>query len=112
MLLVTYMGVTVNMDHVTFIHLKAEDTDTDAPQSRSREDALMRVLLMFAGESSVVAARDLPPAVARYVREAVTRAWAGGANITDVRDLLKQHAESTHVGAKKADCMEEAQSAS
>ena len=111
MLLITYMGVTVNMDHVTFIHLKAEDTDTDATQSRSREDTPVRVLLMLGGENSVVAARDLPPAVARYVREAVTRAWAGGANIADVRDLLKQHAESTHTAAKRTGGVEEAQSA-
>ena len=111
MLLVTHMGVTVNMDHVTFIHLKAEDTDTDAPQSRSRKDALMRVLLMLGGEASVVAARDLPPTVARYVREAITRAWAGGATIMDMRDLLKQHAESTHTAAKRMGGVEEAQSA-
>ncbi len=111
MLLVTYMGVTVNMDHVACIHLKAEDTDPDATQSRSREDALMRVLLMLAGENCVVAARDLPPAVARYVREAVTRAWAGGATITDMRKLLKQYAETTHTAAQRTDGGEEAQSA-
>ena len=110
MLLVTYMGVTVNMDHVTFIHLKAEDTDPDAPQSRrGKEDTPLRVLLMLGGEDSVVAARDLPPAAARYVREAVTRAWAGGATIMDVRDLLKQYAESTYTAVKKMDCIEEAQ---
>ena len=112
MLLVTYMGVTVNMDHVTFIHLKAEDTDTDIPLSRSSKDAPVRVLLMLGGENSVVAARDLPPAVARYVRETVTRAWAGGANIADVRDLLKQYAETIHTAAQRTDSVEEAQSAS
>ena len=63
----------------------------------------MRLLLVLAGGDSVVAARDLPPAACRFLREAITRAWAEGAALTDVRDLLKRYAEGAYIAASTAE---------
>ena len=63
----------------------------------------MRLLLVLAGGDSVVAARDLPPAACRFLREAITHAWAEGTNLTDVRDLLKNYAEGAYIAASAAE---------
>ena len=99
MLLVTHAGMTVNLAHVVYIQSRNEEEPLNAPARPNKGEAPVRLLLVLAGGDSVVAAKDLPPAACRFLREAISHAWAEGASLTDVRDLLKQYAEGAYVAA-------------
>lgn len=99
MLLVTHAGMTVNLAHVAYIQSRSEEEALNVPDRSDKGEAPVRLLLVLAGGDSVVAARDLPPAACRFLREAITHAWAEGANLTDVRDLLKRYGEGAYIAA-------------
>ena len=97
MLLITHAGMTVNLAHVASIQSRTEEEALNVPARSNKEDTPMRLLLVLAGGDSVVAARDLPPAACRFLREAITRAWADGMALTDARDLLKRYGEGAYM---------------
>lgn len=99
MLLVTHSGMTVNLAHVAYIQSRNEEEPLNAPARPRNGENPVRLLLVLAGENSVVAARDLPPAACRFLREAITHAWAEGTALTDVRDLLKRYADGAYIAA-------------
>ena len=103
MLLVTHAGMTVNLAHVAYIQSRHEEEPLNAPAQPNKGEAPVRLLLVLAGGDSVVAARDLPPAAYRFLREAISQAWAEGASLTDVRDLLKRYADGATIAASTAE---------
>lgn len=103
MLLVTHSGMTVNLAHVATIQSRNEEEPLNAPARPRNGEHPVRLLLVLAGGDSVVAARDLPPAACRFLREAVTRAWAEGTPLTDVRDLLKRYGEGAYIAASSTE---------
>lgn len=102
MLLVTHSGMTVNLARVAYIQSRNEEESLNAPARPRNGENLVRLRLVLSTEDSVVAARDLPPAACRFLREAITQAWAEGAPLTDVRDLLKCYAAGAYVAASTA----------